>query len=36
VILALALACGAVTFYYHITEPPDEQDEDAPTSQTAM
>jgi hypothetical protein len=36
VILALALACGAVTYYYHITEPPDEQDEDVPTSQTAM
>lgn len=36
-ILALALACGAVTYYYHITEPPPDEEEDtAPTSQTAL
>jgi len=38
IILALALACGAVTYYYHLTEPPedeDQQDNAAPTSQTA-
>ncbi len=36
ILLALSLACGAVTYYYHITEPPqdeeDQQDGDAPTS----
>ena len=34
IILALGLACGAVTYYYHLTEPPaDEEDqEDAPTA----
>jgi hypothetical protein len=35
IVLALALACGAVTYYYHLNEPPDE-DEDTPTSQTAL
>lgn len=39
IILALALACGAVTYYYHLTEPPpddeDQQDTSAPTTQTA-
>jgi hypothetical protein len=39
IILALALACGAVTYYYHLTEPPadeeDQQDTDTP-SQTAL
>ena len=36
-ILALALACGAVTYYYHLTEPPSDDEEDtAPTSQTAL
>jgi hypothetical protein len=40
IILALALACGAVTYYYHLTEPPpddeDQQDTAAPTAQTAL
>ena len=37
VILALAVACGALTYYYHVNEPPPEEDEDAaPTSQTAL
>jgi len=40
IILALALACGAVTYYYHVTEPPpDEQDQEdtgTSTSQTAL
>ena len=37
IILALAMACGAVTYYYHLTEPPDEDEEDtAPTAQTAL
>jgi hypothetical protein len=39
-IIALSLACGAVTYYYHLTEPPadeeDQQDTAAPTSQTAL
>jgi len=36
-ILALALACGAVTYYYHLNEPPDEEDDEgSPTSQTAL
>ena len=38
-IIALSLACGAVTYYYHLTEPPaDEEDQEdtAPTSQTAL
>jgi hypothetical protein len=38
-IVALSLACGAVTYYYHLTEPPaDEEDQEdtAPTSQTAL
>jgi hypothetical protein len=36
-ILALALACGAVTYYYHVNEPPDDDDDDdtAPAAQTA-
>ncbi len=40
IILALGIACGAVTYYYHITEPPqdeeDQQDTDVPSSQTAL
>jgi hypothetical protein len=40
IILALALASGAVTYYYHLTEPPpdeeDQQDSTAPTGQTAL
>jgi len=40
IVLALALACGAVTYYYHLTEPPpDEEDQEdiaTPTSQTAL
>ena len=40
IILALALACGAVTYYYHLTEPPpddeDQEDTAAPTGQTAL
>jgi hypothetical protein len=40
IILALALACGAVTYYYHVTEPADDEDQDqqdtAPSSQTAL
>ena len=40
IIIALSLACGAVTYYYHMTEPPadeeDQQDSTAPTSQTAL
>ena len=40
VILALVLACGAITYYYHLTEPPaddeDQQDTDAPAAQTAL
>jgi hypothetical protein len=40
IILALSLACGAVTYYYHLTEPPqdeeDQQDTDTPSSQTAF
>jgi len=39
IILALALACGAVTYYYHLTEPPpddeDQEDTATPTSQTS-
>jgi len=38
-IVALSLACGAFTYYYHLTEPPaDEEDQEdtAPTSQTAL
>ena len=35
-ILALAIACGAVTFYYHMTEPADDEEDSAPTSQTAL
>lgn len=39
IILALALACGAVTYYYHLTEPPpddeDQEDTATPTAQTA-
>jgi len=35
IILALGLACGVVTYYYHLTEPPEDedqpQDEDTPT-----
>ena len=39
IILALALACGAITYYYHLTEPPpddeDQQDESStPPAQT--
>jgi len=40
IILALALACGAVTYYYHVTEPPpddeDQEDTATPTAQTAL
>ena len=40
IILALALACGAVTYYYHLTEPPpddeDQEDTTTPTAQTAL
>ncbi len=39
IILALALACGAVTYYYHVTEPADDdqdQQDSAPSSQTAL
>lgn len=39
VVIALSLACGAVTYYYHLNEPPsDEEDQEdtAPTSQTAL
>ena len=40
IIIALSLACGAVTYYYHLTEPPadeeDQEDTAAPTSQTAL
>ncbi|MGA2135110.1 MAG: hypothetical protein ABSH50_22725 [Bryobacteraceae bacterium] len=35
IILALGLACAAVTYYYHITEPPSDEEDSAPTSQTA-
>jgi hypothetical protein len=40
IILALGLACGALTYYYHMTEPPsdeeDQQDSATPTAQTAL
>jgi hypothetical protein len=37
IILALSLACGLVTYYYHLTEPPPGDEEDtAPSSQTAL
>jgi hypothetical protein len=37
IVLALALACGAVTYYYHLTEPPSEdQDDTTPSTQTAL
>jgi hypothetical protein len=38
-ILALAIACGVITYYYHLNEPPDDedqQDSDAPAAQTAL
>ena len=38
-IMALGLVCGAVTYYYHLNEPPpDEQDQEDTTgpSQTAL
>jgi hypothetical protein len=36
VILALAVVCGAVTYYYHVTEPaPDDEEDTAPSAQTA-
>ncbi len=37
--LALAIACGVITYYYHLNEPPDDedqQDSDAPAAQTAL
>jgi len=38
IILALALACGAVTYYYHLNEPPEDEDQPedtaTPTAQT--
>ncbi len=38
IILALSLACGAVTYYYHLTEPPadepDQEDSATPTQTT--
>ena len=37
IILALILGCAAVTYYYHLSEPPSEDEEDAtPTSQRAL
>lgn len=36
IVLALALACGAVTYYYHLTEPPADDEEDNTPSQTAL
>jgi len=36
VILALSLACGAVTYYYHMTEPPADDEEDPSPTQTAL
>lgn len=35
IVLALALACGAVTYYYHMNEPPDEPDDENAPAQTA-
>ena len=36
VVLALALACGAVTYYYHLTEPPDDEEDSTTPTQTAL
>ena len=36
VILALALACGAVTYYYHLTEPPPDDDDSTTPAETAL
>lgn len=36
VVLALALTCGAVTYYYHLNEPPDNEEDTTTPTQTAL
>jgi hypothetical protein len=36
ILLALALACGAVTYYYHLNEPPPDDEQDTTPAQTAL
>ncbi len=36
IVLALMLACGAVTYYYHLTEPPSDEEDTTPSQTSAQ